>query len=75
MTSEERRLLFWGINLSIDYRKVREMLKHNLEIRTFVGTSENAVSVQIWTALSPDPFSHTDLFDDPFGLYRSRNLP
>lgn len=26
-------------------------LKQNLKIRTFVGTSENAVNVQIWTAL------------------------
>lgn len=26
-------------------------LKQNLKIKTFVGTSENAVNVQIWTAL------------------------
>ena len=46
-----------------------------LKIKTFVETSENAVNVQFWTALSPDPFSYKDLFDHPFGLYRSRNLP
>ena len=50
-------------------------LKHNLKIKTFVGASENAVNVQIWTTLSPDPCSHTDLFVDLFGLYGSRNLP
>ena len=27
-------------------------LKQNLEIKTFVGTSDNAVNVQIWTALN-----------------------
>jgi IS4 transposase len=26
-------------------------LKQGLKIRTFVGTSENAVQIQIWTAL------------------------
>ena len=26
-------------------------LKQSLEIKTFVGTSENAVQIQIWTAL------------------------
>lgn len=28
-----------------------KMLKHNLRIKTFVGTSKNALMVQIWTAL------------------------
>ena len=26
-------------------------LKHNLKVKTFVGTSKNAVKTQIWTAL------------------------
>ena len=30
-------------------------LKQNLKIKTFVGTSENAVNVQIWTALFKIP--------------------
>ena len=29
-------------------------LKQNLKVKTFVGTSENAVKVQIWTALILD---------------------
>ena len=28
-----------------------KMLKQNLKIKTFVGTSENALMIQIWTAL------------------------
>ena len=28
-----------------------KMLKQNLKIKTFVGTSENAVKIQVWTAL------------------------
>ena len=28
-----------------------EALKQNLKIKTFVGTSENAIHIQIWTAL------------------------
>lgn len=28
-----------------------KMLKQNLKIKTFIGTSENAVKIQIWTAL------------------------
>jgi hypothetical protein len=27
------------------------MIKQNLKIKSFVGTSENAVQIQIWTAL------------------------
>jgi len=30
-------------------------LKQSLKIKTFVGTSENAVQIQIWTVLSVDP--------------------
>ncbi len=26
-------------------------LKQNLKVKTFVGTSENAIGIQIWTAL------------------------
>ena len=28
-----------------------KMLKQNFKIKTFIGTSENAVKIQIWTAL------------------------
>jgi len=28
-----------------------ELIKQNLKIKSFVGTSENAVQIQIWTAL------------------------
>ena len=30
---------------------LRQTLKQNLTVKTFVGTSENALRIQIWTAL------------------------
>ena len=30
-----------------------KMLKQNFKIKTFIGTCENAVKIQVWTALSP----------------------
>jgi len=32
-------------------RTVLQALKQNLKVKSFVGTSENALRIQIWTAL------------------------
>jgi len=40
----------WAIELFF------KALKQNLKIKTFVGTSPNAVKIQIWTALIADRF-------------------
>ena len=37
-------------------------LKHNLKVKTFVGTSENALHIQIWTATSLVAFLRWNLF-------------
>ena len=39
-------------------------VKQNLNVKTFVGTSENALRIQIWTALIADL---TAWLDNPFG--------
>lgn len=36
----------WNIEVVL-----QKMIKQNLKIKSFVGTSENAVQIQIWTAL------------------------
>ncbi len=43
-------------------------LKQNLKVKTFIGTSENALRIQIWTALAPPGGL---LFDVPDGTSNS----